>query len=207
MLKRRLRCFVVAVILPIFSLGFSSLGFTCLNFSSLGFAQDSTDYSLQEALKVISLIEKIQLEQIEKGSEGIRNVVVTENEFNSYIAYRIDVEKEEVMKELRLKLFDNNKIEGKIILDLRKQKLPKILKPRMTFYFGGKLEVKDGNVRLDLEDLFLENQRIQPAVLDLVIFIGSKITGSESFSISDWWGLPYGIKDVKTQKGKMAFYY
>lgn len=208
MLNRRLRfLLVVAFILLILSLSFSPLGFSCLNFPCLGIPQDSTDYSLQEALKVINLIEKIQLEQLEKKSSELRNVVVSENEFNSYIAYRIDVEKEEVMKELRLKMFDNNKIEGKIMVDLRKQKLPKILKPLMSFYFGGKLEVKDDSVRINLDDLFLENQRIQPAVLDLVIFIGSKITGSEPFSISDWWFLPYGIKDIKTQKGQVTFYY
>jgi hypothetical protein len=207
MLKSWVRYKVVAVILPILSLGFSSLGFTFLSFTCSGSAQDPTDYSLQEALKVINLIEKIQLEQFEKGSGVIRNVVVTESEFNSYVAYRIDVEKEEVMKELRLRVFDDNKIEGKLVVDLREQKLPKILKPRMTFYIGGKLEVKDGDIRLNLDDLFLENQRIQPAVLDLVIFIGSKIAGSESFNISDWWVLPHGIKDVKTQKGKLTFYY
>ncbi|MDH4221023.1 MAG: hypothetical protein OEW23_19885 [Candidatus Aminicenantes bacterium] len=207
MLKSRIRCLVGAVILPFVFWGFTCLSFTYSGFACSGFAQDSTDYSLQEALKVINLIEKIQLEQFEKGSGVIRNVVVTESEFNSYVAYRIDVEKEEVMKELRLRVFDDNKIEGKLVVDLREQKLPKILKPRMTFYMGGKLEVKDGNIRLNLDDLFLENQRIQPAVLDLAIFIGSKIAGGDSFNISDWWVLPHGIKDVKTQKGKLTFYY
>jgi hypothetical protein len=31
--------------------------------------------------------------------------------------------------------------------------------------------------------------------------------GSEPFSMSDWWELPYGIKDIKTERGKAAFYY
>ena len=197
----------MAFILPILTLGFSSLEFKCSNFSPSSFAQDSTDYSKAEALKVMKLIERIQLEQLEKGSGELRNVVVTESEFNSYVAYRIDVEREEVMKELRLKFFDDNRVEGKVVVDLRKQKLPKILKPQMTFFLGGELEIKDGHVRLDLEELFLGMQRIQPAVLDLVIFLGSKITGEESFSMSDWWILPYGIKDVKTQKGMATFYY
>lgn len=178
---------------------------------SVGFAQDRPEnqagYSLEEALKVIKLIDKTQLEQLEKESDEIRKVEVTESELNSYIAYRIEVEQEDIMKELKLKLLDGNKIEGKIFIDLRGQNLPKILKPRMTFYMGGQLEVEKAKVRLNLKDLFLENQRIQPAVLDLVIFIGSKIQGTESFSMSEWWDLPYGIKNIKTGQGKALFYY
>jgi hypothetical protein len=178
---------------------------------STGMAQDTTGssggYSLQEALKVIELIDKIQLEQLEKPNDDARKVVVTESELNSYIAYRIDVEREEVMKELRLKIFEDDRLEGKIVVDLEEQNLPKILKPKMTFFMGGKLEVENGRVRLDLKDLFLGSQRIQPAVLDLVIFIGSKIQGTETFSIGDWWELPYGIKNIETERGKAIFYY
>jgi hypothetical protein len=178
---------------------------------SIGFVQDSArssaGYSIQEALRVIKLIDMVQLEQLEKGINEVRKVAVTESELNSYIAYRIDVEKEEIMRELVLKLFDDNKVEGKIFIDLRGQNLPKILRPQMTFYMGGKLEVENGKVRLELKDLFLESQRIQPAILDLVIFIGSKIQGTESFSMSDWWDLPYGIKDMETRQGKAIFYY
>ncbi len=189
---------------PLFFLAF-------LTFFSIGFVQDSArssaGYSIQEALRVIKLIDKVQLEQLEKGINEVREVAVTESELNSYIAYRIDVEKEEIMRELALKLFDDNKVEGKIFIDLRGQNLPKILRPQMTFYMGGKLEVENGKVRLELKDLFLESQRIQPAILDLVIFIGSKIQGTESFSMSDWWDLPYGIKDMETRQGKAIFYY
>jgi len=117
------------------------------------------------------------------------------------------VDKEEILKELRIKMFDGNRVEWKIVVDLREANLPKILKPRMTFFVGGKLEIEDGNVRLDMKDLFLENQRIQVQVFELVIFIGSRLMGSEPFSMSDWWELPYGIKDIQTQNGKAAFFY
>jgi len=178
---------------------------------SLDFTQDSIDnsagYSLQEALRVLKLIDKIQLEQLEKGNADVRKVIVSESELNSYIAYRIEVEQEDIMKELKLKLYDDNKVEGKILIDLRGQDLPKILKPKMAFYLGGNLEVEQGKVRFDLKDLFLENQRIQPTVLDLVIFIGSKIQGTDSFRMSDWWDLPYGIKNLETRQGMAIFYY
>jgi len=166
------------------------------------------NYSKEEALKVIGMIEQIQVEQLQSsGSGNLQDVSVTESELNSYIAYRIDVEHSDIMKELRLKFFDKNRVEGKIFIDLRGQDLPKVLRPEMNLYFDGTLEIEERKVRLALKKLFLEDQEIQPSVLDLIIYIGSKIQGEEPFSISDWWELPYGIKDVKTEKGKAIFYY
>ena len=92
-------------------------------------------------------------------------------------------------------------------MDLRGQDVPGFLRPEINVYFDGMLDVVEGKVRLVLKDLFLENQRILPSVLDTIIYIASKIEGEEPFSISDWWELPYGIKDIKTQKGRAVFYY
>jgi len=165
------------------------------------------DYSLEEARKVLRLIEKVQKEQLKPNVRKLRKVVVTESELNSYIAFRIETEKEEVMKELHLKLFKDNSIEGKIFVDLRGQKLTKFLRPEMNLYFRGRIEVKDSRVRLAIEDLFLEDQPVQPMVLDLIILIASRIDKTEASSINDWYDLPYGIKDVKTDRGEAAFYY
>jgi hypothetical protein len=168
---------------------------------------DKRLYSLQEVERVFRLIGQIQNEQSEPNQGRLRQVSVTESELNSYIAYRIEVERSEIMKELRLKLFKKNKIEGKIYIDLRGQELPDLLRPEMNLYFSGILETKENNVRLDLKSLYLEDQAIQPIVLDAVIYFGSKIQGMEPFSMSDWFELPYGIKDVETEKGRAVFYY
>ena len=165
------------------------------------------DYSLEEVQKVLRLIEKVQKEQLKPNVRKLRKIVVTESELNSYIAFRIETEKEEVMKELHLKLFKYNSIEGKIFVDLRGQKLTKFLRPEMNLYFRGRIEVKDSRVRLAIKDLFLEDQPVQPMVLDLIILIASRIDKTEASSINDWYDLPYGIKDVKTDRGEAAFYY
>lgn len=177
------------------------------SFSLFIFSSGASNYSIQEALKVMSLIEKIQVEQIEKGSEELREVVVTESEFNSYIAYRIETEREEIMKELRLKLFEENKIEGKMFIDLTGQKIPKFLRPKMNLYFGGNLEIRNGKVRLAIKKLFLEKQAVQPLILDFIIYISAKIENTEPSSINDWYDLPYGIKNIQTHKGKAIIYY
>ena len=179
--------------------------FLFLSFSIL--SSGIQDYSLPEALKVLKAIEKIESEQSSGSKNSLREIVITESELNSYIAYRIEIEKEEIMKELRLKLFKGDKIEGKVLMDLRGQKIPKILRPQMTLYFEAKLEVKDGRVRFDFKDLFIEDQRIQPMTVDLIIYIGSKITNTEPWSINDWFELPNGIKDIKTGRHKAVFYY
>lgn len=183
-------------------IGFLSL---CFCFSE----DDSLDksYSLKEVEKVLELIVQIQQEQWKPHQDKLREVAVTESELNSYIAYRIEVERSDIMKELRLKLFDKNRVEGKIFIDLRGQDLPKVLRPEMNLYFDGTLEIEEGKVRLALKELFLEEQSIQPSVFDIIIYIGSKIEGEEPFSIGDWWELPYGIKNVKTENGKAIFYY
>jgi hypothetical protein len=176
-------------------------------FILFSFSFGQSDYSVMEALKVMDLIEKIQIEQLEKDPSELRRIVVTEREFNAYIAYRIDVEQEEILKELRFKIYDENKIEGKVVVDLKGQKLPQLLRPEMTFFMGGTLEVNEGKARLDLKDLFLENQRIQPMVLDLVIYIGSKVQKTEPWSIKDWFDLPFGIKNIETKRGRIIFAY
>ena len=178
-----------------------------ISISFLVFSFEESNYSLKEALKVLSLIEKIQAEQLEKGKNELRKIIVTESELNSYIAYRIEIEQEEIMKELRLKLFKENKIEGKILIDLRGQKLPKLLRPQMNLYFGAKVEVKDVYVRIAIKELFLEDQAIQPMILDLIIYISAKLDGVEPTSINDWYELPYGIKNIEIQRGKATFYY
>jgi len=166
-----------------------------------------TEYSLEDALKVCAYIERLQAAQLKEYSGSQREIEVTEIELNSYIAYLIDVDKEDVMKELRLKILADNRIEGKIFIDLRGQKLPKILRPEMNFYFGAKLDIMGKKIRVNIDKLFLEDQEINKVVLDIVIYVASKMNDTESSSISDWYVLPFGIKDIRTKRGKAVFFY
>ena len=165
------------------------------------------DYSLPEALKVLNAIEKMERERSDEDKGSLKKIIITENELNSYIAYRIETQGEKIMKELRLKLFKGSKIEGKITIDLRGQPIPKFLRPRMALYFGGKIEVRNSQVRLVLKDLFLEEQRIEPKILDLIIALAAKIENYKVWSINDWFELPYGIRKIKTQNHKAIFSY
>lgn len=163
-------------------------------------------YSLEEVSKVLKAIDKIRSESLEE-SKRPRKIVITEKELNSYIAYRIETEKEEITREISLKLFEENKIEGKIVIDLRDQEIPKFLKPEMNFYLAARLEVQNGKARLDIKKLFLENQPVPPLLLDLVIYISAKLEKTQASSINDWYELPYGIDDIETHLGWVSIYY
>lgn len=170
-------------------------------------ASGTQNYSRQEVVKVLKAIEKVERETASQAKRSPKKILITESELNSYIAYRIEIKNEKFMKELRLKLFKKNKVEGIVLIDLKGENVPNFLRPQMTLYFGGKLETKDGQVRFLLKDLFLEEQRIEPKVLDLVIAFTAKIENYESWSINDWWELPHGIKDIETENHKAIFFY
>jgi hypothetical protein len=189
---------------------FRTLFFIALVSSSVTVTQlfsNQSVYSKDEVEKVLELIEKIQSSESQHSLQKLRKVSVTENEFNSYVAYRIESEKEELMKELQFKFLKRDRLEGKAYVDLRGQDIPKILRPEMTFYFSAKVDVQNQHIRIILDKLFLEEQEISPAVLDLVIMLGSQIGGWDSGGINDWYALPYGIKDIKVHKGYADFFY
>ncbi len=163
--------------------------------------------SREEALRVLGLIEKIQQEQLARTTAGLRTVAVTESELNSYISYRIETEKEEVMKELSLKLLDKNRIEGKIGLDLRGQRLAFFLRPELNFYFEATIVSREGKARLEIKRLFLEEQQVQSALLDLAISIAARLSHSKASSLNDWYELPYGLKSLETQRGQLIVTY
>ena len=158
-------------------------------------------------MKVLQAIERVEAESRQPWTGLLREIAVTESELNSYIAYRIETENEEIMRELRLKIFDKNRIEGKIGIDLRGQKIPQFIRPDLNFYFSADVLVSSGLVKIDVREVFLEDEPINLQLLDMIIAISAKLSGEEPTSINDWYELPYGIKDIKTQKGKAIFLY
>ncbi len=194
-----------SLFLKIFSCFFCLVLISCQQQLQSKYSQ--SQYSLAEARRVFILIEQLEQDLLKKNKRELKSVTVTESELNSYFAYRIEAEKEDILKQLHFKIFKNNKIEGKILIDLRGQKIPDFLRPEMNIYFAGRVEVENGKVHILLKKLFLEDQAIQPQILDAIIFIASKFQNSEPTSLSDWYELPFGIKDIKTKKQQAIFFY
>jgi len=161
----------------------------------------------EDAQKVLETIDRIQKDQDPASERPLRKVVVSERELNAYIAYRIETEQEEIMKELSLKLLPENRVEGKIFIDLSGRKIPFFLKRQMDVYFAGILETEGPKARIRVESLFLGEQRIQPALLDMIISTIAKIENAEPMSIEDWYDLPYGIRKLETRLGELVVSY
>jgi hypothetical protein len=175
----------------------------CLSFLASG----TQKYSPREVDKVLKAIDRVEREAATQTKRLLKKISITESELNSYIAYLVEIKNEKFLKELQVKLFKKNKVEGIVLIDLRGERVPEFLRPQMTLYFGGKLEANDGLVRFILKDLFLEEQRIDPKVLDFIIAFAAKIGNYEVWSINDWWELPHGIKNVETETHKAVFFY
>jgi hypothetical protein len=161
----------------------------------------------EDARKVLEILDRIQNEKGPASGQPPRTAVVSERELNAYIAYRIETEGEEIMKELRLKLLTGNRVEGKIFIDLSGRRVPWFLKPQMNVYFSGALETEGPKVRVRMENLFLEEQRIQPGLLDMIISVVSRFEKTDPVSIEDWYDLPYGIRNMEARAGELVVSY
>lgn len=160
-----------------------------------------------DAQRVLDIIERIETAQGSASSAGTRSAEVTERELNAYIAHRIASEEEDVLRDLRLKLFPKNRIEGLAVIDLRGRKLPAFIKPMMNVTFAGVVESEPGKARVRFESLYLEQQRIQAALLDMVFATVAEIEGTKPTKLEDWYALPYGIVGLETRQGRLVATY
>jgi len=160
-----------------------------------------------DAETVLKVIEKIRAESATVPAGGPRSVAISERELNAYIAHRIEADKEEILTDLRLKLFAENRIEGLAVVDLRNRKLPAFIKPMMNIVFAGVIESRPGEARIRFESLYLEQQRIQTSFVDFVIAAVSELDGTEPIRLDDWYALPYGISGLETQRGRLVAAY
>jgi hypothetical protein len=166
-----------------------------------------TDAVLREGERVVRSLARIEEEGLRRRSGAPRRAEFSESEFNSYIAYRIAKEKEEIMKGFALRLFADNRIEGRVLIDLSGQRLPAGLKPRMHLNFEAVFRTDNGRIKVDLQKLFLEGQAVPIPLFDAVIAFAAKIGKSDPGSFNDWYELPPGLKNLRTEPGRVLVYY
>jgi len=157
--------------------------------------------------KVSEAIDRIERERAAAPNGPIRSVTVSEAELNAYIARRIETEEADIMRALQLKLFPRNRVEGRILLDFEGRDLPDYIKPRMNIYFAGVLETGERRGRIRFERLYLEDQRIQVALLDMISSLVAQWNGTEPIRIEDWVELPFGIRNLETHPGRLIAFY
>lgn len=178
----------------------------CLFVSAARPAQMS-DSVRREGERIVRTLIRIEDESLRRKSGSPRRQEFSESEFNSYIAYRIASEREEVMRELKLRLFAGNRIEGQVLIDLSGPNLPAGLKPRMHLNFEALFRTENGRIKVDLQKLFLEGQAVPIPVFDAIIAFAAKIGKSDSGSFNDWYELPYGLTNMRAEPGRLFVYY
>jgi len=186
------------------------LGCFVLLLAGLGSAGGQANPALNavpaDALKVFKVIDMIETAGPPPGGV-LRRVSIAERELNAYLDFRRRAEHWEMVTDVRLKLKDDQKVEGMFLLDLSGTKFASWLPRTATFYFGARLETAQGKARLRLDKLFLDQQAIQPAVVDLILMFASRRNSDVPSSLGEWVELPLGIRELRTSKETLTALY
>ena len=166
-----------------------------------------TDAVRREGEKVIESLRRIEAAGRARRSGSVRRAEFSEGEFNAYIATRIGTERETMLKELAVRLFAENRIEARALIDLSGERLPGGLKPRMPLFFEAAVLSGDGRIKVELQKLFLDGQSVPIPLFDAIIAFAAKIGKSDPGSFKDWYDLPYGLKSLRTEPGRLLVYY
>lgn len=158
------------------------------------------------AAKVLEALRMIESEQ-GRPSPGPRSVSFSEAEFNAWVAYRLHEEKEEFVKSAEFKLLADDRVEGKIVLDLGNRAAGGLLSPRQDMFFSARFETREGRIKIDMDSLFLGAQRLSPAVIDAIIAVVARLQGAEPTSLRDWYDLPPGVSRLETRPGRVVVIY
>lgn len=168
---------------------------------------DLTAEMIKDAARIQAELDRIQEIHAAGIARPMRSVAFTEGELNSWLAVLLEADRDDVLRELALKLFDDNRVEGRAFVDLSGASLPLGLKPRLNIFFSGKVIVRDAAAKIDLDKLFLEGQAIPVVLLDAIIAAAAAWGKSDAGSIMDWVALPPGLKDLRSRRGGLILYY
>lgn len=165
------------------------------------FCQEKED-NLEGVLRIVNFLEEAANFSRESGRFQGRVAVFSEDEVSAFFEYLIS-EGTDSLKSLKLKILSENRVEGWVVLDLKSQGIS----GQPNLFFSARIEQNSRKVRLNFQSLFLETQRIQPAVLNAMIDIIAAARGLETWHPDDWFDLPEGIARVETEKGKLLVHY
>ena len=110
---------------------------------------------------------------------GSRSLTFTEAEFNAYLACRLADENEAYVKAAEFKLLADDRVEGRITIDLGKPQAAGVLPQQQDLLFAAGFETRDGMIRINMDKLFLGTQPISPAFVDIIIGVVSRLQGVE----------------------------
>lgn len=168
------------------------------------------------AAGVFAALDKIAAERVRPvppggsaplAAPGSRSVDFSEAEFNAYVACRLDEEMEAYVKSAEFRLLAGNRIEGRVAVDFGKPQASGALPRKHDLLFAARFETRDGQVRIDMDKLFLGAQPVAPAFVDVIIGVAARLQGLEPTGIGDWYDLPSGVLRLETRPGRVVVIY
>jgi len=159
-----------------------------------------------KAAGILDALKKIETDR-GRPAPSLRSLTFTEAEFNAYVACRLDEENEPNVKSAEFKLLADDRVEGRIAIDLGDGQTAGLLPRRQDLLFSARFETRDGSIKINMEKLFLGTQPIAPAVVDLIIGVVSRLQGVKPTTLQDWYDLPPGVKKLATRPGLVVVYY
>jgi hypothetical protein len=169
-----------------------------------------------KAARIFAALEDIKAEAVRprpsvpgvsRPAPGSRRLTFSEAELNAYAACRLEDEGEPYVKAIVLKLLAGDRIEGRIAIDLGKPQASGLVPQKQDLLFAARVETKDGQIRIDMDTLYLGTQAISPAFVDVIIAVASKLQGVEPTSLKDWYDLPPGVLRLESRPGQVVVIY
>lgn len=187
----------------------SSLVFlVVISLSSLSWGQQNISVEDQAKIqKVLQIIERLEKEALEPQARPLKQVILTEEELNAYIAYRLRTDRVEMLQNLQIKLLDNNVIEGKAVFDLSGENLPDFVPRTAVVFFSTVFRVEGRRIYFDFKKIFLGSQELSVDFVSEMIKQIALAHQAPPEGLNRSYDLPFGLKDIKSRKGLAIFYY
>lgn len=157
--------------------------------------------------KVLQTIEMMEKDSLNLQPRPLKQVILTEDELNAYIAYRLRTEPVELLRELQLKLFNDNRLEGKAVFDLSQENLPSFVPKMAVLFFSAIFRIQDGKIYFEFKKVFLGSQELSVDFVSEMIKQIAIAHQAPPEGLNRSYDLPFGIKDIKSKNGLAIFYY
>ncbi len=175
-----------------------------------GFSQEDLKLSYDAFKKAETSLERIRKGRNRPFRFILKKIYLNEEEINSYIHFKNPFRRPtELIKEW-LYLKDDNLIEYRANFDLTNSNikgLPEFLKSIIEVSVSGELSSVEGKVKFKTHSFSINKAIFPPTFLTTLLNIYYKTKGEEPKDIESWFYLPYGIRKIRVEKGRIALYY
>jgi hypothetical protein len=138
---------------------------------------------------------------------GSRRLTFSEAELNAYIACRLEDQNELYVKAVVLKLLADDRVEGRVSIDLGKPQASGLVPQKQDLLFAAKAETRDGRIRIAMDALYLGTEPVSPAFVDVIIRVVATLQGYPPTSLKDWYDLPRGVLRLESRPGQVVVIY